>query len=132
MPTVVSCECGSSFQAADWLAGREVPCPSCGTKLVIPGPTADAAEPAEEQAPAAAPDEKIVVACKCGKRFQASAKLLGKAVKCPGCGNPLKVQKAGTKPAAAKTAATKPTPAPRPAALSESLHPSAADHAETL
>lgn len=33
----------------------------------------------------------IKVACKCGKKFAAKDELAGKAVKCPGCGQPLKI-----------------------------------------
>lgn len=151
MPSVVSCQCGARFEAADWLAGREVPCPSCGQTLSVPGEAAEAAEgtdagseesaqpaatkPATKAAPKQAakpassaaaqdPNAKIVVACKCGKRFQAGAKLLGKVVKCPGCGNPLKVQQARAAQAPAKTAPARTAPArPAPAAAAPAVDP---------
>lgn len=37
----------------------------------------------------------IAVACSCGRQIQAKDELAGKTVKCPGCGNPLKIQGAG-------------------------------------
>jgi hypothetical protein len=72
----------------------------------------------------------IPVACQCGAKFAAKDELAGKAVKCPKCGQPLKIPAAGgapdapaaakkpagaaspTKTAAPKTPPPKPTPAP--------------------
>lgn len=88
MPTVVSCQCGQKFEAADWLSGKEVPCPACGTPLTVP-----ADEEVVELNPAE-PVARIPVVCQCGKRFQALPKLLGKMVPCPACGNSLLVKRA--------------------------------------
>jgi len=53
----------------------------------------------------------IKVACKCGQRFAAPDKLAGKAVKCPKCGQPLRIPAAGTQqPGAQKPVAQQPRP----------------------
>lgn len=67
---IVSCRCGQRFKAASHLAGKQRPCPSCGTQIKIPAARTSA-----------------VVRCSCGKRFQAPGHLLGKRVSCPSCGN---------------------------------------------
>jgi hypothetical protein len=38
MSIVVECECGKRFRAKDELAGRNIPCPGCGSVLTIPEP----------------------------------------------------------------------------------------------
>jgi hypothetical protein len=77
----------------------------------------------------------IPVACQCGAKFAAKDELAGKAVKCPKCGQPLKIPAAGGAPASeapsaaakkpagaaspTKTATPKPqTPKPTPAPVS--------------
>ncbi|MGB7346188.1 MAG: zinc ribbon domain-containing protein, partial [Pirellulaceae bacterium] len=52
----------------------------------------------------------IQVKCKCGKALNVKDELAGKAVKCPGCGNVIKVGAAGAKAAPARPAAAKPAP----------------------
>ena len=37
----------------------------------------------------------ISIACKCGQKFAAKDSLAGKTVKCPKCGQPLKIPKSG-------------------------------------
>ncbi|TWU19904.1 zinc-ribbon domain-containing protein [Allorhodopirellula heiligendammensis] len=62
----------------------------------------------------------IAVKCGCGKQLNVRDELAGKAIKCPGCGNAVKVVAGGApaKPraaAAARPAAPSPRPAPTPA-----------------
>ncbi len=83
----VTCQCGRAFAAAPRLAGRRVECPSCGASMNVPfGP--------ESEPPAGyAPDSRqpIIIACECGKRFQADRRLAGRTLKCPACGRPIRV-----------------------------------------
>src|SRR5262245_53700908 len=50
-----------------------------------------------------------VVSCRCGQRFQAPDRLLGKTLPCPACGQPLAI------PAAKSQSTTGPAPAATPA-----------------
>lgn len=59
----------------------------------------------------------IKVACKCGKAFAARDQLAGKTVKCPQCGNPLKI------PASQAAASGKSSAAPNRAAASKPSKP---------
>lgn len=52
----------------------------------------------------------IRVACQCGKAFAAPDNLAGKAVKCPGCGQPLRIPGGAAAPAPARPAAPQPAP----------------------
>lgn len=81
--TTVSCNCGSRFEAATHLAGKQVPCPRCGWLLDIPAPA----------------PQSVVVSCRCGRRFQAPGSLVGRTVSCPGCGDALQVGNAVRPPA---------------------------------
>lgn len=60
----------------------------------------------------------IKVECKCGQKFAAKDELAGKTVKCPKCGDPIKIPGAQGQPAAAKpkTQQQAPAPARQPAA----------------
>lgn len=49
---------------------------------------------------------KIVVACQCGKRFQAPSHLAGRQVKCPGCQQPIQIPPAVTPPTTSPAATT--------------------------
>lgn len=84
MPILVACRCGGRFQAQPELAGRQVPCPACGTMLFVP-------LGAEAPDKMAAEKRPILVACRCGQRFQARADLAGRQLMCPSCGGPLRV-----------------------------------------
>lgn len=65
----------------------------------------------------------IKVACKCGKAFAAKDELAGKTVKCPGCGEPIKIPAAGQGTAPAGGAAAAPRPAAKPAAAAKPQAP---------
>lgn len=63
----------------------------------------------------------ILVKCSCGKAVNVKDELAGKAIKCPGCGQPVKVVAAVSRPAAA-TATAKAAPA-RPVAQQAATKP---------
>lgn len=64
----------------------------------------------------------IRAACQCGKAFAAPDNLAGKTVKCPGCGQPLKIPAAGGgAPAGAKAPAPRPATPPQPAPFAGGL-----------
>lgn len=54
----------------------------------------------------------IAVKCGCGKQLNVKDELAGKAIKCPGCGNVIKVGTAGARSAARPAAAPRPGAAP--------------------
>ena len=72
----------------------------------------------------------IAIQCRCGKSLSVRDELAGKAVKCPGCSQPVRVPAAGSsaaaKPGAAKPSAAKPVAA-RPAASSATAARSSMD-----
>ena len=85
MPIHVKCPgCGAKFQAPEKLAGKRVKCPKCSAVVTVgersQRPSGQATAPAEEETPL------IPVACRCGKKLRVKAKLAGKRVKCPACG----------------------------------------------
>ncbi|MGI8982203.1 MAG: DUF1559 domain-containing protein [Pirellulaceae bacterium] len=106
MPFPVACGCGQRFMAQDHLSGKEVPCPACGSPLLIQPPpvaaapasprsatTKPAAKPpvAVQEAPTAAAKTaasapQISVRCGCGKAYKAPPAMRGKTLKCPACG----------------------------------------------
>lgn len=55
----------------------------------------------------------IPVACRCGQKFRAKDELAGKAVKCPKCGQALRIPAAGQPAGAAQPAPRQPAPAPQ-------------------
>ncbi len=118
MPIPVACQCGQKFQAKDQLAGKKVKCPKCSNPLRIPSPQ-QAAPPAPMPAPSTAsgPTE-IPIACACGQQMKAKAKLFGKKVKCPKCGQPIQIPNPAQQPA--------PAVPPQPAAPNPVV-PAAAD-----
>ncbi|TWU01784.1 hypothetical protein [Neorhodopirellula pilleata] len=70
----------------------------------------------------------IAIQCRCGKSLSVRDELAGKAVKCPGCSQPVRIPDGPSKPAAASPVAAKPgvakpvasRPAPTPAAAPRS------------
>lgn len=54
----------------------------------------------------------IKIACKCGQKFAAKDELSGKTVKCPKCGDPIKIPAAQGQPAATGPQAQQQAPAP--------------------
>jgi transcription elongation factor Elf1 len=101
MPVVIACSaCQGKMSIPETLSGKVVKCPTCGQTVQASGGSASAPvhvkvtptppRPAAAPAPAAGPP--IVVACtSCQKKLQVKATLAGKAVKCPGCGNAVKI-----------------------------------------
>jgi hypothetical protein len=90
MSLLVTCSCGQSFRAKPELAGKQVPCPMCGTTLRIPAP-----RPSGPKRPS------ITVTCQCGRSFGAKPELAGQRVACPACGGPLQIPRAAQAPAVA-------------------------------
>ena len=76
--------CGAKFEAPEKFAGKRVKCPKCSAVVTVgersQRPSGQATAPAEEETPL------IPVACRCGKKLRVKAKLAGKRVKCPACG----------------------------------------------
>jgi predicted RNA-binding Zn-ribbon protein involved in translation (DUF1610 family) len=62
----------------------------------------------------------IRVVCSCGAKLNAKEELVGKSVKCPKCGSPIKVTAEGSEPAAAAEPAAKSKSAAKPKAESAS------------
>ena len=90
MPSIVICNCGARFQAADSLAGKTVGCPTCGASLAVPMPS----DPGPSRQRAAS--DGLRVRCGvCGGAFAAAANLAGRRVPCPRCG--AQIQVAGPK-----------------------------------
>lgn len=87
MAIKVDCACGKSFGVKEELRGRKVKCPGCNSILVVGQSPAEGSEP-RRGAPAAVGGvvDPVACACACGKKFTAPAKLVGKKVKCPACG----------------------------------------------
>lgn len=83
MPFPVTCRCGQQFMAQDYLTGKQVPCPACGSSLLIQNP---AAPRATTHAP-----RTIKVACSCGRTYQPGPELAGRTVRCTACGNVLQI-----------------------------------------
>ncbi len=98
MSIPVTCSCGQQFMAQPHLAGKRVPCPSCGNPLTIPTSADQPSSPAGEPAGA------NIVTCQCGQSFKAPPHLLGQRVPCPSCGQPIDI------PAAPGSDPPKPTP----------------------
>jgi hypothetical protein len=94
MSIPVSCSCGQQFMAQPHLAGKQVPCPSCGNPLTIPAADGQAPEPVEERS-SSTPTTATIVSCDCGASFKAAPHLLGKRVPCPNCGKQLDIPAAG-------------------------------------
>jgi DNA-directed RNA polymerase subunit RPC12/RpoP len=86
MPSIVICDCGARFQAADSLAGRMVGCPTCGASLAVPMPSDPG--PSRQQA---ASDGWRVRCDVCGEGFAAAANLAGRRVPCTRCGAQIEV-----------------------------------------
>jgi DNA-directed RNA polymerase subunit RPC12/RpoP len=83
MPFPVACGCGRRFMAQDYLLGRRVPCPECGTSLLIQNRNAAAAAPQ--------PTQMIHVVCTCGRTYQPGPELAGRTVRCTACSNVLQI-----------------------------------------
>jgi hypothetical protein len=93
MSLLVTCSCGQSFRAQPELAGKQVPCPVCGTALRIPAPRPRVSSGAKTPSP--------TVTCQCGRSFRAKPELAGKQVACPACGVPLRIPMPGAAMASA-------------------------------
>lgn len=76
MVIVVTCRCGTAFQAPPSLAGRSAACPQCGETLQIPTPPS---RPSDE--------DEVRFACPCGKSMSAPLTMIGQQGKCPRCGD---------------------------------------------
>src|SRR6266542_4468557 len=87
MPIAVLCpSCQASLKVPDQMAGKQVKCPKCSQPIAA---GRGGTTPAAPQTPAAA---KIKVTCPaCAKVLLAPAQAAGKAIKCPGCGKPVRV-----------------------------------------
>ena len=87
----VRCEnCRQGFAVSTRLAGKTVKCSKCSALIKVPK-ASDASTTRMASATQAAAG--IEAACTCGKRLKAGLHLAGKTVKCPACGEPLKVPK---------------------------------------
>ena len=101
MPCVVTCRCGGTFKAADFLVGKRVKCPSCGQPLTVPAQ----ATPQPAASPVTSSSGKpIVVSCLCGQSFKARVSLAGTRAAFPACARPLDI------PSATKARLPGPTP----------------------
>jgi ribosomal protein S27E len=105
------------MKVSEQLAGKAVKCPKCGKPVRVPArapagaaapPTkapaaavkAPASAPTNPPAPAAAGADTISVTCAgCQKKLTVRTTAAGKAVKCPGCGKPVKVPAQSAPPA---------------------------------
>jgi hypothetical protein len=107
------------------MAGKRIKCPRCSEAVTVaaaqPAAAMAGARASAPPAPAAAasgsaPSGNLSVPCAaCRKKLQVRADMAGKAVKCPGCGKPVRVP--GAAPTAAAPAAPRPErPRPAPAA----------------
>ena len=56
----------------------------------------------------------IQIKCQCGKTLNVKDEFAGKAVKCPGCGSPIRVPAAGQRPASPRPAAARSAPQSAP------------------
>jgi uncharacterized protein (TIGR03067 family) len=88
---IVSCpDCSKKLKVADASVGKKVKC-SCGNVFVAHAPPSPSGrgvrgEGASAPAKAAAPPEKVVVACtECGAKLKVATASLGKKMKCPKC-----------------------------------------------
>ncbi len=96
MPVAVKCDCGKQLRVSEEHLGKRIRCPACGEALLV-----------EEAKPSKAPARKaadggatatggmIAFACSCGKKMQAKGEHAGRTVKCPECGEGVKVPKPG-------------------------------------
>src|SRR5262245_21009809 len=109
MPLKVGCRCGKWFAAPDHLAGSTVPCPACGSPIVIQASGAPAAATAPRQAPTAprqATSGGVVVTCTCGQSYKAPESVRGQTLPCPACGTAVHIPApAGPAPAASASPA---------------------------
>ena len=80
MPFPVTCQCGQRFMAQDHLSGQQVPCPACGSSLLIRNPAVPRATP-----------HTFKVTCSCGRNYQPGPELAGCTVRCTACGNVLQI-----------------------------------------
>jgi DNA-directed RNA polymerase subunit RPC12/RpoP len=96
MSVVVTCRCGQRFAAEERLIGQQVPCPVCGSPLII----AEAPQPSIP----AAHESGVRVDCGCGRAFLAPESLRGTQVTCPACGGILHVPAHSPPPAPAPLA----------------------------
>ena len=92
MTIKVSCQCGKKFAAPPHLAGKSVPCPSCGSPILIAAPPA-ASPPSVPRATSTV--DGNVVSCRCGQQFRAPNHLAGRQVSCPVCQQPILIPAAG-------------------------------------
>lgn len=112
MSIAFRCGCGRSLRAPAEMAGKKTKCPGCGKVVAIPAGNGEVAAGAPPQKAAAGTSP--VVTCKCGKKIATKAEWAGKVIKCPGCGEKVKVpggaatavQAAAPKPAAAVAKST--------------------------
>lgn len=115
---VVTCDCGHRMIVPATAIGKAVKCPKCGRSLSItlentgpyspklPKPKAPSAPEQSgsvQPATSAGPDQptksqKLVVTCACGQRIIVPSTAIGKAVKCPKCGRPVKIIKEEAQP----------------------------------
>jgi hypothetical protein len=99
MPVVIACSaCQGKLSVPESLSGKAVKCPKCGQAIrVTAGDGAAAPRPPASVKVAPAPgapaaEAPITVNCgSCQKKLQVKATYAGKAVRCPGCGNPVKI-----------------------------------------
>ncbi len=114
MPLVVKCDCGKQMRVPDEHRGKRFKCPACGAGLVAGGD--DKPAPAASKTPAAPAGGGIAFACKCGKKLQVKAEHAGKTLKCPQCGEALRVPTPGgaapTRKAEPSAPVKKPAPPP--------------------
>jgi hypothetical protein len=124
MPLTVTCSsCKTALNVGDHLAGKKVKCPKCAQVVAVAGPKPAAAAPthsptaARTVADSTTPAATISVTCQgCKKKLQAKAALAGKAVKCPGCGQAVRIPAAPAPAPPPAAAPPPPPPAPAPAA----------------
>jgi hypothetical protein len=130
MPLTIACpSCSKALKVGDHLVGKKVKCPNCSQAVPVGQPKAAAAQasaPPKSAAGSGGAEGMISVTCAaCKKKLNAKAALAGKAVKCPGCGQPVRIPTAAHAPVSAP-APEPPPPAPEPPPEPAPAAPSAA------
>jgi hypothetical protein len=95
MSIAVRCACGARFAAPQSFEGKQVKCPQCGkpvrVDVAVPAHTHTHTHTHTKTASGAADAPPLGLKCRCGKPLQVPRKLAGKSVKCPSCGEAVRV-----------------------------------------
>jgi DNA-directed RNA polymerase subunit RPC12/RpoP len=93
MPVTMSCECGKQLRVNEEHVGKRIRCPGCGEPVLVKNPEEKSA--AKKPAGGGSTAGMLTFNCACGKKMQAKAEFAGKTVKCPECGEGVKVPRGG-------------------------------------